>query len=106
MPIGPETRLVGKIRQAIKKEFPSAFVTKIAGGMYQTAGLPDLAVIINGRFIGIEVKSQRDNESETAARLRATPRQLDMIDRLRDAGAIAGVALTVDEALALCREAV
>lgn len=67
----------------------------------QVVGIPDVIGVVDGRFFGIEVKHRKPGESEEHARARATPGQLRMIETLRDAGAIAGVVLTVEEALAL-----
>lgn len=95
----PETLLVGKIVTAIKKRYPSAMVTKIHGGPYQAAGLPDLMVIIDGRAYGFEVKKQRLGESAEHAYGRATIRQQKRLADLRAAGGIGAVVLSVDEVL-------
>lgn len=98
---GPETRLVNQIRKALDKAHPSAFIFKAAGGPYQMAGIPDLLGCITGTFIGIEVKAQRRGESRTAALNRVTTRQRMTLDRITRAGGVAGVALSVDDALAI-----
>ena len=46
------------------KTVPGCFCWKEHGGLYGTAGLPDIIACIDGRFYGFEVK--------TAARLFAT----------------------------------
>jgi hypothetical protein len=97
----PETILVGQISRAIEKRHPSAYVVKIAGGPYQSGGLPDLAVILRGRYYGFEVKKRRTGESEAHARERATVRQRQRIASIRAAGGVADVVLSVEEALAL-----
>ncbi len=56
---GPETRLVQRIVEAIRREYPRAWVQKIHGGPYQTAGIPDLFVVIAGRLLALEVKARR-----------------------------------------------
>src|SRR3546814_8413732 len=48
----PETALVGRIRTAVKRKFPDALIQKLHGGPYQTAGLPDLIIVIEGRIYG------------------------------------------------------
>src|SRR3546814_15392371 len=68
----PETALVGKIRDAVKKRYPSAMIVKIHGGPYQAAGLPDLVIVIDGRIYGFEVKKQRLGESTEHAYGRET----------------------------------
>jgi hypothetical protein len=95
----PEGRLSKRIRVAISREYPGAFVEKIAGGPYQSVGLPDLLVVIEGRAFGLEVKRQRPGETEQHARGRATPTQQVRIVKLRAAGAVADVVLTPQEAL-------
>ena len=39
------------------KTVPSCFAWKEHGGMYGTAGLPDIICCYRGRFIGLEVKT-------------------------------------------------
>jgi hypothetical protein len=97
----PETALVGKIRTAVKRKFPDAMIVKIHGGPYQTAGLPDLVVIVNGRAYGFEVKKQRLGESAEHAYGRATLPQQKRLADLRRAGGIGAVVLSVEEVLAL-----
>lgn len=97
----PETKLVTKIKKAIEAAYPEGWVMKVTGGPYQMAGVPDLLVCIEGRLIGIEVKKQRGGESELHARSRVTPLQVAQLEKLRRAGATAGVVLSVEEALDL-----
>lgn len=102
----PETALVGRIRKAIKAEFPSAYVTKIAGGAYQNAGFPDLLVIVDGRFVGLEVKCPGPTESDDHARARETLRQRSVRESIVRAGGISEVVLTPNEAIAAIRRAI
>lgn len=95
----PETLLVGQITRAIKKRFPSAMITKLHGGPYQAAGLPDLVVVIDGRIYGFEVKKQRLGESTEHAYGRATIRQKKRLADLRAAGGVGAVVLSVAETL-------
>lgn len=101
----PETELVNRMRRAIKTRWPDAFVVKLHGNPYQTAGLPDLLVVLRGRTVGIEVKAPRIGESREHALGRVTMRQQAVLDDLAEAGAVAGVALTVDEAVELVARA-
>ena len=39
------------------KSFPNCFVWKELGGMYGTAGIPDIIACINGKFYAFEVKT-------------------------------------------------
>jgi len=93
--------LVGQIRRAVQRAYPDALVVKLAGGPYQSAGLPDLLVILDGKAYGFEVKKQRQGESEQHARGRATLRQQAVIEQIRRAGGVAAVVLSADEVLAL-----
>ena len=98
---GPETLLVGKIGRAITKAWPTAWAIKIQGGPYQTAGVPDLLVVVEGLLVGIEVKARRNGESREHAFGRVTLRQWGTIEALRRAGAFAGPALSVEESMAI-----
>lgn len=93
MPAKPETLLQRKIKAALEQKFGGYWV-KIHGGPFQPAGLPDLVGVVRGQLIGIEVK-----RPETRADL--TPRQDAMLRKLREAGAVTGVATSVAEALEL-----
>lgn len=105
----PETRLVNRMRREIQARWPAAFVVKVHGNPYQAAGLPDLLVVLEGTVgttvVAIEAKAQRAGESRERALARVTLRQRDTLDRLSRAGAVAGVALTVEEALELVTRA-
>ena len=45
-----------KIMEGIKKEYPNAFMVKIAQGAYSQCGLPDILIIHKGHYFGFEVK--------------------------------------------------
>lgn len=92
---------MNEIKRAVKRAYPTAMVVKIAGGQYQTAGLPDLIVVLDGRAYGLEIKKQRLGESEAHARGRATLRQEARLADMRRAGALAEVILSAEEALDL-----
>ena len=40
------------------KTVPNCFCWKEHGGMYGTAGIPDIIACINGRFVAFEVKTE------------------------------------------------
>lgn len=98
---GPESRLVARIRRELAQTFPGIWTVKIHGGPYQDAGIPDLFAILDGHLIAIEVKAQRPGESREHALGRVTTRQQATLDALSRAGATAGVALSVEDAVAL-----
>lgn len=99
MPSQPEGRLVEAIRRAISRKYPAAWTFKVAGGPYQTGGVPDVLVCVNGILVGIEVKARRAAESEEHALARVTLRQQAALNRMAEAGAVTGVALSVHDAL-------
>lgn len=45
-----------KIKEALKKRYPDAFVVKISQGAYSQAGIPDVMFIKDGHYFGFEVK--------------------------------------------------
>jgi Holliday junction resolvase len=74
------------------------FCFKVHGSEYMMAGLPDVIVCANGRFIGLETKmpDKSDNTS---------PRQDYVHGLIREAGGTACVVTTVQEALDAINEA-
>jgi hypothetical protein len=62
----------------------------ILKGMGVVAGVPDIIAIKDGRVFCLELKAEGG---------RATDKQLECIDRLREAGAIVAIATGLDEAL-------
>lgn len=85
----------GKVTQAIVKELKRmrdsgeriAWV-KIHGGPMQKAGLPDLHITYDGRSYWIEVKAGNN---------KLTPLQCQRLEEFSAAGAVVGVARSVDE---------
>ena len=55
------------------KSFPNCFAWKEHGGMYGTAGIPDIIACIDGRFYGFEVKTE---SGKTTALQDATIRKI------------------------------
>ena len=77
-----ETEIVRSIQRYLKT-LPRCFFWKEHGGMYGTAGIPDIIACVDGRFFGFEVKTQTG---------RPTALQQATIRRINDAG---GTALVV-----------
>lgn len=104
---GPTTEkgLVNAMMREIREEYPDVWLVKVHGGPYQEAGIPDLIGCVKGRMFAIEAKLHRPGESALAARARTSPMQRVQIERLLAAGASAGVALSVGEALGIVRRA-
>src|SRR3546814_18265267 len=73
----------------------SSDLQKLHGGPYQTAGLPDLIFVIEGRIYGFEVKKQRLGESAEHAYERATILQKAGLADLRRARGVGAVVLRV-----------
>ena len=74
------------------KTVPGCFAWKEHGGMYGTAGIPDVICCYNGRFYGFEVKTENG---------KPTKLQEVTIRKVRDAGGTAVVVRTVDEVRAV-----
>lgn len=85
-----------KIMDYVKKTYPDAFVWKEAAGAYSQSGIPDVSAIINGRYYGFEVKRPYFGKlSQIQART---------IERIRQAGGIAGVCIFPEDAEKLIQE--
>ena len=82
-----ESDIVNQI-MAYLKDLPQCFAFKEHGGMYGTAGVPDIIACINGRFYGFEVKT---------AVGKPTPLQSATIQKIIRAGGTALVVNSVDD---------
>ena len=51
-----EKNIVAAIMRYLKT-VPGCFAWKTHGGMYGTAGMPDIIICLNGRFVAMEVKT-------------------------------------------------
>ena len=70
------------------KSLPNCFAWKEHGGMYGTAGIPDIIACIDGKFYGFEVKTD----------IGKTTRLQDSITRtIKTAGGTAVVVRSVDD---------
>lgn len=65
------------------------FFWKEHGGIYGTSGIPDIIVCIDGRFIALEVKTQKG---------KTTPLQNAAIRKIHSSGGFAFVVRSVEEA--------
>lgn len=70
------------------KTVPGCFAWKTHGGVYGTAGIPDIIACVDGRFFAFEVKT---------ASGKTTPLQQATIRKILAAGGTALVARSVDE---------
>lgn len=78
------------VRSILKhlKSMPDCFAWKEHGGMYGTAGIPDIICCIGGKFFAFEVK----NEKGTVTKL-----QEATIDKIKAAGGTAAVVRSVED---------
>jgi hypothetical protein len=90
-----ESAITEKIK-AYLKGLDGCFYFKEHGGGFGTSGLPDLIVCYNGRFIGLEVKTEK---GKTTVLQEATLR------RIRKAGGIAEVVRLVEDVKAVLEKA-
>lgn len=74
------------------KTVPKCFAWKEHGGMYGTAGIPDIIACVNGRFYGFEVKTETR---------KPTALQQATIRKILDAEGIAVVVRSVEEVRAV-----
>lgn len=82
-----ESSIVKSILRYLKS-LPGCFAWKEHGGMYGTAGIPDIIACIGGKFYGFEVKTERG---------KPTALQEATIRMIRAAGGIAVVVRSVEE---------
>ena len=82
-----EKNIVIAIKRYLKT-VPNCFFWKEHGEMYGTAGIPDLIICLNGRFVAFEVKT----ETGVVSKL-----QEQTINKITAAHGIARVVRSVDE---------
>lgn len=70
------------------KAVPECFAWKTHGGMYGTAGIPDIIACVRGRFIAFEVKT---------ATGKATSLQKATLQKILASGGTAEIVRSVDE---------
>jgi hypothetical protein len=87
-----EKDYVRKIKEAIKKQWPQAYIFKVHGSVF-SAGIPDLVGCVNGLFVGIEVKQPTTMKNVTAL-------QAKNIEWINKAGGLAFVCSDPKEAVA------
>ncbi len=86
-----ESALVAKIIKKLRIH-RGGFWVKVHGGLWQTVGLPDIIGCYRGRFVGLEVKVPGKEDTLTA-------RQKYILSVIKDAGGIAEMVVSVDQAL-------
>lgn len=94
--IPKESYYQSRIIRYLKAKYPLAFVWKAAAGPYSYNGIPDVCMILDGRYYGFEVKRPFIGK--------ASAMQLQTIDMIRRAGGMAGIVTTVADVEKLIRE--
>lgn len=79
------------------RTLPGCFCWKEHGGMYGTAGIPDIICCLHGRFIAFEAKVPGN---------RPTRLQESTIGKIRDAGGTAVVVYSLDDVRRSVSEAI
>ena len=82
-----ESAIVKNILQYLKT-LPECFAWKEHGGLYGTAGIPDIIACIGGKFYGFEVKTERG---------KTTSLQEATIGKINAAGGTALVVRSVED---------
>lgn len=94
----PETRLQRRIQKALRAKFPNSWWFKVWGGPFQSAGIPDLVGCVEGLFVALEVKMPKKRSNTSAI-------QEETINDISNAGGIAGVVTSPQEAIDLINDA-
>lgn len=89
-----EKEIVAAILRHLKAR-PRCFAWKTHGGMYGTAGIPDIIACMDGRFYAFEVKQPGG---------RLTRLQAVTLEKMEAAGGVAVMVTSVDEVKALLAE--
>lgn len=86
-----EREIVAAIMRYLKS-LPGCFAWKTHGGMYGTAGIPDIIACVGGRFCAFEVKQPSG---------KLTRLQESTLGRIRVAGGVAGKVTSVEDVKSL-----
>lgn len=88
-----ESYYQGRIIEAVRKQFPGAFIWKAQAGPYSRRGIPDVLMVLEGHFFAFEVKRPKYG--------RLSDLQRQAIAKIRAAGGYATVVSWPDEAIDL-----
>ena len=86
-----ENEIISKVKEYLKT-LPECFSWKEHGGMYCSAGIPDIIVCFRGRFVAFEVKAENGKVSVL---------QAITIRKIQSAGGIAAVVRSLDDVKAV-----
>ncbi len=79
-----------KVISGLKKQFPDAYIAKVAQGMYSQGGIPDVLCILDGHYFGFEIKRPVFGN---VSKLQGVA-----IEKIRNAGGTAGTVSWPEEA--------
>ena len=85
-----------KIKKALTRKYPDAFVRKISQGAYSEAGTPDIMCIYQGHYFGFEIKRPIIGKP--------TRLQIRTIELIRKAGGTAACVSWPEEAIRMVEE--
>lgn len=85
-----ETRLYRRIVRVLGVHYPQAFIRKIHVSDFQSAGFPDLFIVVDGYCFNLEVKRPGEHPSVI---------QSYVMRQIRKAGGVACVVRSPDDAL-------
>lgn len=93
----PEAKLSRRIMEALRLE--GYFCFKVHGSEFMMAGLPDIICCAEGKFIGLETKMPQ-------SRGNVSPRQTYVHSQIENAGGVAHVVCSPQEALNVVHAAI
>jgi len=105
---GPETRLLDKMRKAAQAKYGERLVqVKYHGNAYSQSGVSDMLNCLDGVFVAIEVKAPESygGSVEKALADGPTVKQRSFVRKVVAAGGVGGFAATVDQYMAILKEA-
>lgn len=63
-----EAQIQRKLMQVLAVNWPDAYIRKIAQGYYSHGGIPDILMCVEGKFIAIEVKTDKGHVTKLQSR--------------------------------------
>lgn len=102
--IGPETRLVNKMRDTAKAHYGDRIlIIKQHGSEFAQGGVSDLIICLDGKFLAVEVKAPESygGSVERAVEVGPSVRQLAFGARVHTAGGGFAVCATVEDFMAV-----
>lgn len=85
-----------KVIDGLKKQFPNAYIAKIAQGMYSQGGIPDVLCVLDGHYFGLEIKRPIFGEISKL--------QEAAMERIRRSGGTAAVVSWPEEAAGIIED--